>query len=98
MIIPPNRQDKIVEDGRESPKFAQMIEDVVDEVNTLDATNTAIATNATAIAVITANINPYAETNVTPDRTFDADTVAVAELADVVGTLIVDLRAAGIIP
>lgn len=39
----------------------------------------------------------YTATNVTTDRAFDADTVAVAELADVVGTLIADLRAAGIV-
>lgn len=39
----------------------------------------------------------YTETNVTPDRAFDADTVAIAELADIVGTLIVDLRAKGIV-
>lgn len=39
----------------------------------------------------------YTETNVTPSRTFDADTVVIADLADVVGTLIADLRAAGII-
>lgn len=31
------------------------------------------------------------QTNVTPDRAYNADTVAVAELADVVGTLIADL-------
>lgn len=39
----------------------------------------------------------YTPTNVTTDRAFDADTVAVAELADVVGTLIADLQAAGIL-
>ena len=39
----------------------------------------------------------FNESNVTPDRTFDADTVLVAELADIVGTLIVDLRARGIV-
>ena len=39
----------------------------------------------------------YTETNITPDRAFDADKVAVAELADIVGTLIVDLRARGIV-
>ncbi len=33
----------------------------------------------------------YTATNITPDRTFDADTVAIAELADVVGTMIADL-------
>lgn len=41
--------------------------------------------------------NIYTETNVTTDRAFDADTVAVAELADVVGTLIKDLRAKGLV-
>lgn len=39
----------------------------------------------------------YTPTNVTPDRSYDSDTVAVAELADVVGTLIADLQAAGLI-
>lgn len=37
----------------------------------------------------------YTITNDTTDRTFDADTVAVAELADVVATLIKDLAAVG---
>lgn len=36
-------------------------------------------------------------TNLATDRTCDADTVAVAELADIVGTLIEDLKAKGII-
>jgi hypothetical protein len=35
----------------------------------------------------------YTPTNVTPDRAFDADSVVVAELADIVGTLIADLQA-----
>ncbi len=39
----------------------------------------------------------YTPTNVTTDRAFDADTVLVAELADVVGTLIADLQAAKVI-
>ena len=34
----------------------------------------------------------YTTTNVTEDRTFDANTVAVAELADIVWTLIADLK------
>jgi len=42
-------------------------------------------------------VKSYTESNVTEDREFDADTVAVAELADVVGTLIDDLRAQGIV-
>lgn len=39
----------------------------------------------------------YTPTNVTADRAFDANAVVVAELADVVGTLIADLQAAGIL-
>lgn len=41
--------------------------------------------------------NAYTPTNVTTDRAFDADTVVVAELADVVGTLIADLKASGLL-
>jgi hypothetical protein len=39
----------------------------------------------------------YTPTNVSTDRAYDADTVAVAELADVVGTLIADLQSKGIL-
>lgn len=42
--------------------------------------------------------NAYTATNVTTDRSFDADTVTVAELADVVGTLLADLKTAGLLP
>lgn len=38
----------------------------------------------------------YTPTNVTPARAFDADTVLVAGLADVVGTMIADLQAYGL--
>jgi hypothetical protein len=37
----------------------------------------------------------YSATNVTTDRAYNADTVVVAELADVVGTMIADLRSQG---
>lgn len=39
----------------------------------------------------------YTPSNVTPDRAYDADTVAIAELADVVGTLIADLQGLGLV-
>jgi len=42
-------------------------------------------------------VQAYTPTNVTTDRAFDADTVVVAELADVVGTLINDLKTFGIL-
>jgi hypothetical protein len=39
----------------------------------------------------------YTVTNGSTDRAFDADTVVVAELADVVYTLLVDLASMGIL-
>ena len=39
----------------------------------------------------------YTVTNVTTDRTFDADSTTTAALADVLGTLLTDLRERGII-
>lgn len=39
----------------------------------------------------------YVVTNAAADRSYDADTVTVAELADVVGTLIADLKASGVV-
>lgn len=39
----------------------------------------------------------YSESNVTTDRTFDADNTTINELADVLGTLIADLRAADVL-
>ena len=39
----------------------------------------------------------YAATNVTTDRTFDADATSTAELGDVLGTLIADLRTMGVV-
>lgn len=42
-------------------------------------------------------LNEYTIDNLTNDRTYDANTVAVAELADIVGTLLLDLNDAGLI-
>ena len=39
----------------------------------------------------------YTPTNVTTDRSFDADLVLITELADVVGTLISDLQSLGLL-
>jgi hypothetical protein len=44
-----------------------------------------------------ARVAAYTPTNVTTDRSYDADTVVVAELADVVGTLIADLKTYGLL-
>ena len=45
--------------------------------------------------LVTSGSGAYTPTNVSADRAFDADTVAVAELADIVGTMIADLQAKG---
>ena len=42
-------------------------------------------------------VTTYAPTNVSTDRAFDADATTVEELADVLGTLIADLKTKGII-
>ena len=42
-------------------------------------------------------VSAYTPSNVTTDRSYDADTVVVAELADVVGTLIADLQSYGLL-
>lgn len=39
----------------------------------------------------------YTPSNVTPDKSYDADSTTTAELADVLGTLIADLQALGLI-
>ncbi len=41
--------------------------------------------------------DPYNVTNLSVDREYDADSTSIAELADVLGTLIEDLKTAGIL-
>ena len=57
------------------------------EGSTLSFFNKALVSQAAA----------YTPTNVSTDRSYDADTVAIAELADVVGTLIADLQTYGLL-
>lgn len=57
---------------------------------------------ARAINEIVESVNPvaaqaYTPTNVTTDRSFDANATTVDELADVLGTLIADLQARGLL-
>jgi|DEB0MinimDraft_3_1074331.scaffolds.fasta_scaffold118202_2 hypothetical protein len=44
-----------------------------------------------------ASVEPYQMSNVTTDRVLDADSTTLAEVADVLGTLITDLKAKGVI-
>jgi len=43
------------------------------------------------------SLQTYSESNVTTSRSFDADTVTLPELADIVGTIVADLRTLGLI-
>jgi len=65
-----------------------------DLTSDLKHTGTKIGLFGTAPVAQTA---AYSITNVTPDRAYDANTVAIAELADVVGTLIADLKSYGVL-
>ena len=68
---------------------------------TYDATWANQLVNQLELNLSTTNLSSSKErfnvTNVTADRTYDADSTTVAELADVLGTLINDLRARGLI-
>jgi hypothetical protein len=46
---------------------------------------------------LSASSSVYTMTNVTTDRTLDANSTSTAELADVLGTLITDLKERGIV-
>ena len=68
------------------------LEETIANVNT---NTTSIATNTndiTDLKTIKSGSPTYTPTNVTTDREFDADSVLLAELADVLGTLIADLQ------
>jgi len=67
-----------------------------------DDTGNDMVVNASGVVSIAGTLEigtppTYTETNVTTDRAFNANFIAIPELADVVGTLIQDLRAMGIV-
>lgn len=63
---------------------------------TNDTSQTTIA-DLVAAGLAAAPAGTYTPTNVTTDRSYDADATSTAELADVLGTLIADLQSRGII-
>lgn len=65
----------------------------------LSAVKTKLSVQQLGVFGVTPTIQPvaYIPTNVTPDRSYDADSTTVAELADVLGTLIADLKLLGLI-
>lgn len=66
--------------------IAQAYDELAQKINELNETVSLLATGET-----------YTATNVTVTRTFDANATSIDEIADVLGTLLQDLRAAGII-
>lgn len=56
-----------------------------------------IAEDGTVTRLTYGTPQTYAESNVTTDRTYDANATSLDEIADVLGTLIGDLRARGIV-
>lgn len=56
-----------------------------------------VATDAGKALASLAPSSAYTPTNVTTDRTYDANATSIDELADVLGTLIADLQAANIL-
>lgn len=61
----------------------------------LRAINEEVATLNTAITELQTLMAAFTPTNVTPDRSFDADATTLDEIADVLGTLIADLQTIG---
>jgi len=48
-------------------------------------------------AVVVKQTNAYTISNVTTDRTYNANATTIDEVADVLGTLIADLKSAGVL-
>lgn len=59
--------------------------------------DTSIATTAFVMNAIAGSPQTYTASNVTTDRTYNANATSIDELADVLGTLIADLRTRGIV-
>jgi hypothetical protein len=49
------------------------------------------------VSLIGNDVQTYSAQNVTTDRAYDANSTSLAELADVLGTLINDLRSQGLV-
>lgn len=76
------------------PNFPDSLRDIRDLVRVLNAMVRTLEIRLSTLEQ-PANEVAYTSSNVTASRSFDADAATVAELADVVGTLIQDLQKAG---
>lgn len=104
MIIPPTRFDPLTnEEKAPTDIVAEYFEDVADDINTLNsnvetlqAEVASLQTEVTALRTDVDVLNQIGEdfsaTNVTETLSFDADTVTLPELADVIGSIIQKLQ------
>lgn len=106
-IVVPNRGDPLVDDsGRPSIRFSDVLEELVDKVNDLTANIDPITANTDEYTVSndtadrTFDADAAAGTISDPPTKAEVENIrdAVLELADVVGTLIADVKKLGIVP
>ena len=82
-IIAPNRGEPLVDkQGNPTLRGAEFLEAVQRALNTIEDTD---------------SVRVYTVSSVATSRSFNADTVTLPELADVVGTLIADIKSGGIL-
>ncbi len=90
MIVAPNRRDALI-DKNNAPtnRFAEYLERTADDVN---ANTDNVSTLTDDVDTLKAIGEECSAINVTPTKSFDADTVTLVELADVVGSIIERLQ------
>ena len=104
MIIAPTRFDPLIDEQKAPTDIvAEYLEDVAEDINTL---NSDVDTLQTEVAALQADVTAlqadvevlnqigedFSATNVIETLSFDADTVTLPELADVVGSIIQKLQ------
>jgi hypothetical protein len=90
MITAPNRRDPLVgNNGAPTSRFAEYLERNADDVN---ANTDNVNTLQTDVDTLNAIGEEFSASNVTTTKSFDADTVTLTELADVVGSIIERLQ------
>lgn len=83
-----------IEDLQTKSDLARFIEQVLNLPPNLQAQ---LAYVLSASGTLPGTAETYTATNVTTDRAYDANATTLDELADVLGTLIADLRARGVV-
>lgn len=90
MIIAPNRREPLTgKNNAPTSRFAEYLERTADDVN---ANTDNVSTLTDDVDVLNAIGEEFSAINVTPTKSFDADTATLAELADVVGSIIERLQ------